>query len=187
MLRCGPLWSVVVFSRTGTVGYNCRLAQLSESEFKKFDNDENVVFEGVNFVQGSKKTIAWVLSRRGNSNTDIVAPTWSAFQQLTTRKPVLCEANVGYHPAIRDTPTKYGTIRTVLKTSEDIFKELELGYIFLEVDQAAYTKIIEVKLFLLHNNESAPCKDVIVRMGGFHVVMCLMRSIYSRFPLSSGW
>ena len=97
---------------------------------------------------------------------------------MTSRIPNLFEVNVGYLPAITDTPTKYSTIYKILQTAEKVMKELELGYIFLEVDQAIYHKILDVK-FQLHNTDEL--ENVIVRMGGFHVIICLMRSIYARF------
>ena len=57
-------------------------------------------------------------------------------------------------------------------------RDLELGFIFLEVDQAIYHKILDVKFQLY---QQAELDNIIVRMGGFHVIICLMRSIYSRF------
>ena len=149
-------------------------------------NPEKFTIEGcvspvaIEYVQASRKTIAWMLCRRGNDTGNLV-PGWSAFQSLTSNKPKLCEVNVGYHPAIHDTPTKYETILKVLKITDEIMKELELGHIFLEVDQAIYTKILDAKFYLLHTAADNAFKNVIVRMGGFHVILCLMRSIYSRY------
>ena len=58
-------------------------------------------------VQASLKTIAWVLCRISASDkTNHHVPAWSGFQSLTSKKPALCEVNVGYLPAITDTPTK---------------------------------------------------------------------------------
>ena len=59
--------------------------------------------------------------------------------------------------------------------------ELELGSIFLEVDQAIYTKILDNKFYLLQNTGNNSYEKIIVRMGRFHIIMCLMRFIYSRF------
>ena len=145
-----------------------------------FHFDNQLAPVEVEYVTASKKTIAWLLCRRGNSSGDLV-PAWSAFQSLTSKKRELCDVNVGYHPAIQDTPTKYETIFKVLKTTDDIMKELELGFIFLEVDQAIYTKVMDVKFQLLYNQAINSFDNVIVRMGGFHVILCLMRCIYSRF------
>ena len=78
--------------------------------------------------------------------------------------------------AIPESPNKYETIKQILMSIEEIMHELELGFIFLEVDQAIYHKILDVKFQFPDQFQS-----VIVRMGGFHVIICLMRSIYSRF------
>ncbi|MES9880764.1 MAG: hypothetical protein ABW185_07775, partial [Sedimenticola sp.] len=58
--------------------------------------------------------------------------------------------------------------------------ELDLEFIFLEVDQAIYNKVLQV-IFKYKEDGSARFDNVIVRMGGFHIIMCLMKSIYSRF------
>ena len=103
-------------------------------------------------------------------------PAWSAFQSVTTDYPTLCEVNVGYMPPIHDTPTKYDVILEILSSAEKCRNELDLEYIFLEADQAVYHKVLDVKFQLPEQ-----FKNVIVRMGGFHLIMCLMRSVYSRF------
>ena len=107
---------------------------------------------------------------------DHVIPAWSAFHSITSRKQSLCEVNVGYLPAITDRPTKYETVCQILKKSNEIMHELELNYIFLEVDQAIYHKVLDV-MFQLPDK----FQNVIIKMRGFHIVLCMMRSIYSRF------
>ena len=95
-------------------------------------------------VKASCKTIAWILCRM--LDDDHAIPAWSAFQSITGRKPSLCEVNVGYLPAITDTPTKCETIHQILKKSNEIMHELERNYIFLEVDQAIYHKVLDVPI-----------------------------------------
>ena len=143
---------------------------------------EELELPDVQYVAASKKTVAWLLCRRRNvdDKTNIV-PAWSAFQSLTSKKPELCEVSVGYHPTIPESPTKYDTIYKVLKTTDDIMKELELGFIFLEVDQAIYSKVMDTKFYLLQEKADNLFDNIIVRMGGFHIIICMMRSIYSRF------
>ena len=58
--------------------------------------------------------------------------------------------------------------------------ELQLEYIFLEVDQAIYNKVLQV-LFNQQARDPSFCNKLIVRMGGFYVVFCLLKTIYSRF------
>ena len=70
----------------------------------------------------------------------LILHLWSAFQSITSRKPSLCEVNVGYLPHL------------------------------------IYHKVLDV-MFQLPDK----FQNVIVKMGGFHIVLCMMRSIYSRF------
>ena len=58
--------------------------------------------------------------------------------------------------------------------------ELQLEYIFLEVGQAIYNKVLQV-LFNQQAKDPSFCNKLIVRMGGFYVVLCLLKTIYSRF------
>ena len=119
--------------------------------------------------------MTWLLCRLNNEKQKLV-PAWSAFQEITTMKPRLCGVNVIPHP-----PTKFETIYMILQSGYDYMKKLELEYIFIECDQAVYHKILEVKFNLLRDRGHDPFEGIIVRMGGFHVLMCLMKTIYSRF------
>ena len=153
---------------------------LKKNECEKFvfDNRKKIVLGTEHLEQSSLKTLSWILCRMENKSENVV-PAWSAFQNKTSSKPYLCEVNVGYLPAITESPTKYETIFRILNMTLEIMKELELGFIYLEVDQAIYTKILQLK-FQLHKQGGYEYANIIVRMGGFHVTICLMRSIYSR-------
>ena len=58
--------------------------------------------------------------------------------------------------------------------------ELQLEYIFLEVDHAIYNKVLQV-LFNQKARDPSFCNKLIVRMGCFHIVLCLLKKIYNRF------
>ena len=58
--------------------------------------------------------------------------------------------------------------------------KLIVEYIFLEVDQAIYNQVLQV-LFNQKARDPSFCNKRIVRMGGFHIVLCLLKTIYSRF------
>ena len=53
------------------------------------------------------------------------------------------------------------------------------SFIFLEVDQAIYNKVLQV-LFAYQKKKNRKFDKLIVRMGGFYVILCLLRTIYSR-------
>ena len=59
-------------------------------------------------------------------------------------------------------------------------KELETDFIFIEADQAIYTKVLD-DMFALKNKDENLFPTIIPRMGGFHIGMCMLRIIYSLF------
>ena len=109
-------------------------------------------------------------------DNDHSIPAWSAFQSITSRKPFLCEVNVGYLPAITDTPTTYETIHQILKKSNEIMHELELTIFSLKLTRQIYHKVLDVMSQLPDKFQ-----NVIVKMGGCYIIVSMMRSIYSRF------
>ena len=79
---------------------------------------------------------------------------------MTSARPKLCEVNVGYMSSIPASPTKYEVNYQILETAEEVMDELELDYIFMEVDQAIYTKVMDAKFQFPDKFQ-----NVIVRMG----------------------
>ena len=68
----------------------------------------------------------------------------------------------------------------IINRTLSIRKELGLSYIFLEVDQAVYTKILDV-MFQFQNESNKIFDKIIGRMGGFYIMICLLYTIYSCF------
>ena len=127
----------------------------------------------------SNRTLLWILSRLNNEDETRI-PSWSGFQYLTSTPPALCKINVGYLQAITDSPTKYKVVYQLLLRSLNLVNELDIDFIFLKIGEAVYTKVIDLK-FQLYKNNQEEFKCVIERMGGFHMIMCIMKCIYSRF------
>ena len=90
--------------------------------------------------KSSLKTLAWCILRL--SGGESVVPSWSGFQEITTDKD-LQQAVVGYLPPIPDSPTNMSVIYEEIKRTDSIRRELELPFIFLGVDQAIYTKVLD--------------------------------------------
>ena len=68
--------------------------------------------------------------------------------------------------------------------------ELKTNIIFLEVDQAIYTKVLDA-MFKQEEEGLEIFKRIIPRMGwgwggggGFHIVICMLRTIYTVFNRS---
>ena len=93
---------------------------------------------------------------------------------------LLSKASVGYLAAITDLPTSFNVIQCIMDRTIECMNYLNLNYIFLEVDQAIFNKVLQV-LFAFQEKENRKLDKIIVRMGGCHVILCLLRTIYSRF------
>ena len=68
---------------------------------------------------------------------------------------------------------------TEMKVIFSVMTELNLKYIILEVDQAIYTKRLHA-MFRMELDGSMIFDKIIPRMGGFHIVICMLKKIFSR-------
>ena len=71
-------------------------------------------------------------------------------------------------------------IFSVINRSLDVMTELNLKNIILEIDRAIYTKILDA-MFRMELDGSMIFDKVVPRMGGFHRVICMLKTIFSRF------
>ena len=71
-------------------------------------------------------------------------------------------------------------IYAVINRSLDSMDELGNKFILMEVDQAIYNKNLG-DMFRMEKEGSAIFDKVIPQMGGFHIALCMIRTIYSRF------
>ena len=71
-------------------------------------------------------------------------------------------------------------ICSVINWSQDVLTELNLKSIILEVDQAIYTKILDV-MFRIEHDGSIIFDKIIPRIGGFHIAICMLKAIFIRF------
>ena len=135
--------------------------------------------EKVEITRSSERTLLWVVARHYSAQSGQKLPAWTGFNVLTHDKPS-SKVTIGFMPAIPAPPTQKNVIEEIMKRAMVCKKELELQYIFLEVDQAIYHKVLQV-LFHTKKMGSKEYDKLIVRMGGFHIIICMLRSIYSRF------
>ena len=147
-------------------------------------------FESENFAnigrheyeRSSLKTLLWLFSRlNACSPADQNIPGLSGFHELCGQKSF--PVRVGYLPAIRAPPTEMRVIYAGLNRSMDIMDELDLKYIYMEIDQAIYHKVLDA-MFKMENEGVPIFQKVIPRMGGFHIGLCMIRTIYSQFKNS---
>ena len=134
-----------------------------------------------NCKDSALKTVAWTLARL--RCTEKHSFQWfllgGGFQELSSEKD-LDLLTVGYLPPIPDTPTDMRVIYAAIRRTQDMMKKLETDFIFIEVDQAIYTKVID-DIFKMESEGKKIFKVVIPRMEGFHIVLCMLRTIDSLF------
>ena len=114
------------------------------------------------------------LHKNDSSNNQEI-PAWSAFQELSAQ--VLSnQVNVGYLPAIADSPTKMRVIYAAIYRFLDIMNELDIKFIFSEVDKTIYTKVLDA-MFKMEAEGFEIFKIFIRRIGDFHIGICMLRTI----------
>ena len=119
----------------------------------------------------SFNSLVWVHSQNMKENQSV--PSWSGFKELVL-------VNVRYLPPIPFPPTDLKVIAAVIRRTENIMKELKTNFIFIEVDQAIYMKILDV-MFSFKDIGKDLFPTIFSRMGGFHIGMYMLRTIYNLF------
>ena len=107
-----------------------------------------------------------------------IVPFRTGFQKLTYLNKNT-KVLVRYLPPTTAPPTKMKVIFSVINRSLDVMTELNLKNIILEVDQAIYTKILDT-MFRMELDGPMIFDKIIQRMGGFHLVICMLKTIFSR-------
>ena len=125
------------------------------------------------------KTLAWIKARLLVDDSLQMIPAWSTFQELSCSSD-LDQVNVGYLPPIPNTPTDMKTIYVAIRRTQGIMEEMETNLVFIEVDQAIYTKVLGA-MFRLKDEGEHLFDNIIPRLGGFHSLICMLRTIYSLF------
>ena len=64
-----------------------------------------------------------------------------------------------------------------IERTEKIRVELGTEFIFIEADQAIYTKVLDA-MFKMRNDGKDMFERIIPRIGGFHITICMLRTIY---------
>ena len=124
--------------------------------------------------RSSKRTLVWAVPRKHSEKGEMIVPAWTGFQVLGQSKQPK-EASIGLMPALPAPPTQKNVIEEIINRAMSNKSELQLEYIFLEVDQAMYNKVLQV-LFNQKARDPIFCNKLIVRMVGFHIVLYLFKN-----------
>ena len=105
--------------------------------------EEKEIHDNTEYEKSSTENFAWGLTRYAASDRcSQIVPSWTGFQKLIYPNKN-AKVSVGYLDPITAPPTEMKVIFSVINRSMDVMTELNLKNI-LEVDQAIYTKILDV-------------------------------------------
>ena len=79
---------------------------------------------------------------KNDSSKNQKIPAWSVFQELSIQV-LPNQVNVGYLPPITDSPIKMKVFYDAICRSLDIRNELDIKFIFFEVDQTIYKNFLD--------------------------------------------
>ena len=105
-------------------------------------------------------------------------PSWSGFQQLLAESPA--KATIGYLTPITTPPTEMSVIYDFIDRAFKTLTDLEMEKMFIEADQAKYSKLLDAMFKMSEDGHDVLLK-LIPRMGGFHIIMGMLKTIFSRF------
>ena len=108
-------------------------------------------------------------------------PSWSGLQQLLAETPP--KATIEYLPPITTPTTEMSAIYAFTDRAFKILTELEMEKMLIEADQAIYSKLLDV-MFKMSEDGHDVFSKLIPKMGGFHIIMCMLKTVFSIFKYS---
>lgn len=103
-------------------------------------------------------------------------PAWSGFNSLLAAESCPSRSTIGYLPVIPESPTEMVTVNELLRRSCLIAARLGQSHAIITVDQPIYAKAQEI--VWKHQEDY---KQVVLRMGAFHVSCAFLAAIGKRF------
>jgi hypothetical protein len=99
-------------------------------------------------------------------------PSWSGFMQCAVRGENHEKSRIHILPFVNQDPSQPDTIYSALCFAQKLSEKYELGVCPVTFDQPLYIKAAEIV-----KSSDPELKRIVVRLGGFHVLMSLMGSI----------
>ena len=157
-------------------------SQLEPVRFERASCKELTYHENTDqpeYLEATKRNTSWIISRYNSSKETLqTIPSWRVFRQILAEGTI--KANVGYLPPVTDPPSEMSVIFACINRALRIFEELEINQVFLEVDQAIYTKVLDA-MFNMEADGIKLFSKLVPRIGGFHVLLCILRTMFARF------
>ena len=102
-------------------------------------------------------------------------PSWGAFNALVsqTSPPV---TQIGYCPMIAGSPTEFSVVYTVMKQAQTMMRALGQKDSVITFDLAIYVKAKEIEW-----RYADEFRDIVIRLGGFHIALNYLAVIGKQF------
>ena len=141
---------------------------------------KNEIHGNTEYEKSGIENSAWGLTRYAASDMGYqIVHSWTSFQKLIYPNKST-KVSIGYLTPITAPPTEMKVIFSVINRPLDVMTELNLKNTILEVDQAICTRILDA-MFRMELDGSMIFDKIILRMGGFHIVICMLNTMFSRF------
>ena len=135
--------------------------------------EESFVLDEDSTAAENLRELAWFLLRLNRKDVFKADDTcgeqsilgWSAFNAMTS-SITLPRTVIEYCPMIAGSPTEYSTIYTVLKTVQEMSKQLHQSTAVITFDLAIYSKAKEIQL-----RYPEEFQHLVIRLGGFHIAL----------------
>ncbi len=120
--------------------------------------------------------LAWLVNRMYcNEVEEKLVPSWTAFNQKISSSTAV-ESITGYMPMIPSPATEYDTIWTAISRCRRIAEYLGQEHTVITVDEGIYCKARELAWC-----NSDQCQGLILRLGGFHIMLNFLKVIGKHF------
>ena len=120
--------------------------------------------------------LIWIEIRKLKTHPALLIPGWTGFNITMRKNIVVVESTIGYLDTLDSPATDLKTAYEVLCRGCEIKDRLELEAVVCVFDQSFYAKAAEV---YWKNKELF--KDLLIMLGGFHLLMTLLGIIGTRF------
>lgn len=122
-----------------------------------------------NDIKPSTADIIWLYGK----SIGMSLPGWNGFMEQATSKRDSERSKIVYLPFINAPPSRHDTVYTSLLEASQRCKTLGQKTCFVTFDQPLYLKAKEI----VHSDKTPELDNVIVRLGGFHLLMSFMGAI----------
>lgn len=121
----------------------------------------------------SSQDFMWLYSK----NSDKKSKGWNGFMEIYYDHSSFSTSKVIPIPFINNPPSNYNTIFTTLVESARRCQAQKQNFCFVTFDQPLYYKAREIIACVDPNNDPENLSSVIVRLGGFHLLMSFLGGI----------